>query len=191
MVVGDGAAGGAATITSTSTITTISTATRTSGAVIAATSVAAIVPRIQSLGAAIAATSAELVVLVVPAVLVVLAGSVELVVLAALAASVVLAALVVLVAEIARQLSRLADAATGSTIRNIAVELRIGIGRLRTGLGARPAVTLSPTAKPMPGNSWADKVAIWPATEREERAREIGLAAGALATGRLEAEGIE
>jgi hypothetical protein len=63
-----------------------------------------------------------------------------------------------------------ADAATGSTIRNIAAALLTAIGRLRTGLGARRAVIRWPTAKLAPGASFNDKVEIWPATVAEEPA---------------------
>ena len=78
----------------------------------------------------------------------------------------------------------------GSTIRSIAAELRIGTGRRPTALAARPAVILLPNARVMPGNSWADRVEIWPATAPEEPAWAIGPAAEVLATGRVEVEGI-
>ena len=78
----------------------------------------------------------------------------------------------------------------GSTTRNIAAELRIGTGRLRTDLGARPAVILLPTARLVPGNSWVDRVAIWPATASEEPAWAIEAEEEAWATGRVEVERI-
>jgi hypothetical protein len=135
--------------------------------------------------------------LVVPAAL---AGLVGLVVPAALVGLVGLVALAASVAGIARQPFPLAALAIdGSTTQHIVAELRIGIGRPRTGLEGRPAVTLLPIARQAPGNRWADKVAIWPATAPEEPARAIGpeqeaVAIGpeeqVVATGQVEAEGI-
>jgi len=93
----------------------------------------------------------------------------------------------------ARRLSLLAvamQAIDGSTTQHIVAELRIGIGRPRTSLEARPAVTLLPIARLAPGNRWADKVAIWPATAPEELARAIGPEERVVATGPVEAEGI-
>lgn len=96
-----------------------------------------------------------------------------------------------LAAATVRQLYRLAAAieagmleTPGSTIRNIAVVLRIATGQLRTGSGARRAVILLPIARPAPGNSLADRAAIWLAIAAEELASAIELEVGALATGR-------
>jgi hypothetical protein len=63
---------------------------------------------------------------------------------------------------------------TGNTIRNTAAALHTEIGRLLTDLVALRAATPWQTDRLAPGNSLADKAAIWPATG----VAEVALAAG-------------
>src|SRR5262249_29099871 len=58
-------------------------------------------------------------------------------------------------------------ATSGSIIPHIAGAPLIGTGRPRTGLGARRALVLSPTARPAPGSRLAGKAATCPAIVRE------------------------
>jgi len=69
--------------------------------------------------------------------------------------------------QIARRPCRLAAATSGSTIRNIAGALPIGIVRLPTGLGARLAAIRFPNARRAPASRLAGRVAIWPAVAAE------------------------
>jgi len=86
---------------------------------------------------------------------------------AAWAELVALAASAVLEAGIVRPPCRLAEAASGNTIRNIAAAHRIATGRPQTDSGVRRAVTRWPSAKRVPGSSLAGRAAIWRATAGE------------------------
>jgi hypothetical protein len=130
--------------------------------------------------------------LVGPVELVGLVESVELVESAELAVSVEVVGSVELVAGIARRRCRrvVADAATGSTIRNTAAALRIEIVRPQIDLVARRGAIRSPIARPAHGNKLDGKAAICQATAGELAVRAIGPEAQALATGQVEVEQI-
>jgi len=77
---------------------------------------------------------------------------------------------VVLAGTDPRSFRQMPVAATGNTIRNIAVALRIETAVPRTGLAARRAATRWLTVKLAPSNSSADRAVICPATALRELA---------------------